>query len=204
MWFDLGQAQVFSFGMKTLNPFRMIPLLCVSLWGTPLVAEESGGPAPGGPPADERILKFEAAEKLQVRHSMIGFTSTRIFYTFAASKAVLVLNIDNTTADFKTTGSLVVFAPEADAEAIGKWVNNAHSCGLFIDPAEPTAIHALPEGFATAAAREIAGEEKHPMTEEPYSDYRLRVTIPEHRMEGQFILHAFEDDANVYLKVGSL
>lgn len=184
-----------------INPPCLLSLIFVSLCGTALMASEQGG---GNAPAAERALVVENAEKLQVRHSMIGFTHTRIFYTFAAQRVVLVVNIDNETADFKTSGSLVIFAPDADAESIAKWVNNAHSDGIFVDPAEPTAIHQLPGGLGTVTKREITGEEKHPMTKEPYSDYKVRISIKEHHVEGEYKLHAFEDDANVFLKTGTL
>ena len=54
-------------------------------------------PALAGPAAAERKLSVKDAEKIQIRHSMIGARDTLLFYTFADQKAVLLLKIDNQT-----------------------------------------------------------------------------------------------------------
>jgi len=184
------------------NMFRSIlPLLSASLLSTGFCAAEGGGDAASD---GVRFLKFEDARKQEVNMTQIGFTSTRIFYTFEAAKAVLVIHIGNRTADFRSTGTLTIFAPDTDAEAIAKWVNNQHSCGLFVDPAKPTTVHQLPEGIASVIRREHGGQQVNPGDQTPYSQYKVRIAVKESQVEGQFRLQAFEDDAHVYLKVESL
>jgi hypothetical protein len=190
--------------MKSNNSSYLRALPLTLLFSTALFAEQGGGGPATHEIAAERILKLEDAAKQQVRHTMIGFTSTRIFYTFATQKVVMVIHIDNSTADFGTSGTLAVFAPDADDEGIAKWVNNAHSCGLFVDPAEPIAVHQLPKGISSVTQRERTGVEENPINQEPYADYKVRISIADHRVEGQFKIHAFEDDANVFLKEGTL
>ncbi|MFU8894088.1 MAG: hypothetical protein ACNA8L_10705 [Luteolibacter sp.] len=187
--------------MKTNLLLCILPLFFAACFGSRLLADDSAGKPV---PATVRALQFEDARKQQIRNTMIGFTSTRIFYTFDSAKAVLVIHIDNQTADFGISGSLVLFAPDADAEGVAKWVNNQHSCGLFIDPAEPTSVHPLPDAITAIIRSDFAGEENNPIDQAPYADYKLRIAVREHHVEGQFKLHGFEDNANVYLKVESL
>lgn len=151
--------------------------------------------------AAEPELAFKDAKKEQVRHSMTGMRDTLIFYTFAEKSAVLVLRIDNMSAPLPVTATVHLFAPGTTAEALGKWINNQHSDGLFIDPPEPTASVKLPDGTCTVTAREPVGQEKQPNGEDVFADYKVRFTVKEHRVEGKFHLPAFEDEANVFVKI---
>ena len=168
-----------------LRPALLAALLCGSL------------------PAAEPGLAFKDAKKEQVRHSMIGPRDTLIFYTFAEKAAVLVLRIDNTAAALPVSATVHLFAPGTTAEALAKWVNNRHSDGLFIDPPEPTASIKLPDGTAAVTAREPVGQEKQPDGEDVFADYRVKLTVKEHREPGKFHLPAFADEANVFVKAGT-
>lgn len=150
--------------------------------------------------AAEPELAFKDAKKEQVRHSMIGIRDTILFYTFAEKSAVLVLKIDNTAAALPVTGTVHLFAPGTTAEALAKWVNNQHSDGLFIDAPEPTGAFKLPDGTCAVTARELTGQEKQPNGEDTFGDYKVKLTVKEHRVEGKFHLPAFEDEANVFVK----
>lgn len=158
--------------------------------------EESSVAPAGG----ERVLALEGAKKELVRHSMIGIRDTVIFYTLAAQKAVLVLGIDNGSAAFTASGTVFLFASETTEEGLGKWVNNQHSDGLFEDAPVPVLSLKLPDGSCTVTDRKLVGEEKNPTNDEVFSDYLVKVSVKEHRVEGKFRLAAFEDKANVYLK----
>lgn len=150
--------------------------------------------------AAEPELVFKDAKKEQVRHSMMGMRDTLLFYTFADKSAVLVLRIGNKDAALPVTGTVHLFAPDTTAEALGKWVNNQHSDGLFIDPPEPTASVKLPDGTCAVTARELTGKEKQPNGEDTFGDWKVKLTVKEHREAGKFHLTAFEDEANVFLK----
>lgn len=152
--------------------------------------------------AAEPELAFKEAKKEQIRHSMIGMRDTLIFYTFAEKGAVLVLRIDNKSAALPVSATVHLFAPGTTAEALGKWVNNQHSDGLFIDAPEPTSSTKLPNGTCTVTARELTGQEKQPHGEEVFGDWKLKLSTKEHREEGKFRLAPFEEEANVYMKAG--
>ena len=150
--------------------------------------------------AAEPELAFKDAKKEQVRHSMMGMRDTLLFYTFAEKSAVLVLNIGNKDAAMSVSGAVHLFAPGTTAEALGKWVNNQHSDGLFIDPPEPTASVKLPDGTCTVTVRELTGQEKQPNGKDTFGDWKVKFTVKEQRVEGKFHLPAFEDEANVFVK----
>lgn len=151
--------------------------------------------------AAEPELAFKDAKKEQVRHSMIGLRDTLLFYTFAEKAAVLVLRIDNTAAPLPVSATVHLFAPGTTAEALGKWVNNQHSDGLFIDPPEPTASVKLPDGTATVTAREQVVGEMQMLNGDVFADYKVKLTVKEHREAGKFHLPASEDEANVFVKM---
>jgi hypothetical protein len=151
--------------------------------------------------AAEPELAFKDAKKELVRHSMIGMRDTLIFYTFAEKAAVLVLRIDNKSAPLPVSATVHLFAPGTTAEALGKWVNNQHSDGLFPEVPEPTASVKLPDGTCTVTAREPVGREKQALNEDVFADYKVKLTVKEHREPGKFHLPAFADEANVFVKI---
>lgn len=168
--------------MKTL-------LLAIPLLATFLTAAEP-----------ERELAFKDAEKKQVRHSMVGQRDTLLFYTFPAQSAVLVLNIGNKGAALPVSGTVHLFTPGTKVDALARWVNNQHSDGLFPDVPEPTLSSKLPEGTCAVTARELVGQEKSPVAEDIFADYKVKLAVKEHRVEGKYKLTAFGDEANVFVK----
>lgn len=153
------------------------------------------------PAAPERELVFKDAKQEQIRHSMDGIRDTLIFYTFPDKSAVLVLRIDNTKDDLPVSATVHLFPPTTDAEALGKWVNNQHSDGLFIDAPEPTLSYKLPDGICATKERELIGKQKQPTGEDVFNDYKVKLTVKEHRAEGKFHLAAFAAEANVFVKI---
>lgn len=149
----------------------------------------------------ERELVFKDAKKEQIRHSMIGIRDTILFYTFAEKGAVLVLRIDNKSAPLPVTATVHLFAPGTPAEDLGKWVNNQHSDGLFPDVPEPTHSVKLPDATCTVTDRELVGQEKQNLNDDVFADYKVKLTVKEHREEGKFLLPAFKDEANVFVKI---
>ena len=53
--------------------------------------------------ADDRDQK---PEKLEIRHSMLGYRDTLIFYSFKEQRAILVLGINNKDETFSVTGKI--------------------------------------------------------------------------------------------------
>lgn len=151
--------------------------------------------------AAEPELVFKDAKKEQVRHSMLGIRDTLLFYTFAEKCAVLVLRIDNKSAPLPVAATVHLFAPSTPAEDLGKWVNNQHSDGLFPDVPAPVTTIKLPDGTATVTAREKVGQEKQTLNEDVFADYKVKLTVKEHREAGKFHLPAFEDQVNVFVKI---
>ena len=65
-------------------------------------------PALDPPVVADRILDGKKAQKLEVRHSMIGLRNTLLFYTFKDQQAILTLSIGNTDVTFPVTGKKCV------------------------------------------------------------------------------------------------
>jgi hypothetical protein len=116
--------------------------------------------------------------------------------------AVLVLHIGNKDAALPVSGTVHLFAPGTNAEALAMWVNNQHSDGLFPDVPEPTLSSKLPQGSCIVIARERVGQEKSPIRDDVFNDYKLKLTVKDYWLEGKFHLHGFEDGANVFVKSG--
>jgi hypothetical protein len=151
--------------------------------------------------AAETELAFKEAKKEQIRHSMIGMRDTLIFYTFAEKGAVLVLRIDNKSAALPVSATVHFFAPGTTAEDLGKWVNNQHSDGLFPEVPEPVITNRLAAGTCTVTARELVGQEKQALNDDVFADYKVKLTVKEHREAGKFHLPAFADEASVFVKI---
>jgi hypothetical protein len=166
-----------------------IPSLATLLCGALFAAEPA-----------ERELVFKDAKKEQIRHSMIGIRDTILFYTFAEKGAVLVVNIDG-KATMPVSATVHLFPPGTSAEDLGKWINNQHSDGLFPEVPVPTHSIKLPEATCSVIDRESVGQEKSPINEDIFADYKVKLTVKEHREEGKFHLHAFADEAGVFVKI---
>jgi hypothetical protein len=188
---------------KTTALLALSATLCI----TPAIstAQDTPKPPENIPAANERILSVESAKKEQIRHSMTGFTTTRLFYTIADQKAVLILKIDNSNTTFPTTATVVLFAPDATEENIAKWINNQHSDGLFIDPAEPISTTTLPPETCSVKEHEkLVEQQKNPSDQTPYNDYKVKLSIKEHHEPNQFKLTAFDVETNVFVKAEAL
>lgn len=176
---------------SALRPLRLLALLL------PLVLL-----IPGPAAAAERPLDQAKAEKKEVRHSMIGPRDTLLFYTFAEQRAVLRLRIGNQDATFPVSGTVFLFDDGVTKEGLDKWLNNQHSDGLFVDPAEPVETLELPDELAAVAGKKLRGEQKN---EGPsggtFADYEIKIVVKDHKVEGKFDLKGFEDQAGVFLKV---
>ncbi|MGA0845604.1 MAG: hypothetical protein ACO3RV_03620 [Luteolibacter sp.] len=153
--------------------------------------------------AAERELDVKKAEKIEIRHSMIGFRNTLIFYTFKERNAVLELSIDNRDESFPVTARVHLFGLDVDAEGIAKWINNQHSCGLFPDVPTPVLTTELPQATCKVETHRQTGISKNPGPREGmFKDYELELVMAEFELAGQFKLAAFTDAARVHVPCG--
>lgn len=148
------------------------------------------------------VLEKVKAEKKEIRHSMMGFRSTLIFYTFKDERAILTLLIDNKDETFPVTGKVYIFEDGVTEEGLKKWINNQHSDGLFVDPAKPVHVIELPKEVCTVTAHEKTGESENPSPVAPgmVNNFDVKLSVKEHTEDGKFKLSAFTDTAQVHVK----
>jgi len=154
--------------------------------------------------ASARDLDVAAADvkKEEIRHGQIGPRDTLIFYTFAKEDAVLQLNIQHAAGKFTLSGKMLIFKEGTGAEAIGMWINNQHSCGLFPEVPNPEATVALPaEACAVSESKLKEGGPQNGPTGDKFEDYTLKIQISELKMDG-FRLKGFTADTGAFVKVG--
>ena len=149
-----------------------------------------------------RQLDKKDAEKLEVRHSMIGFRNTLLFYTYGEQRAVLRILIDNKDETFPVTGTVHLFEKSATVEELKKWLNNQHSDGLFPEIPEPIFTKELPKGTCDVISFKQTGTSKNPgpQGEVVFKDYEVELVVKEFKVDEQFTLSAFTDTARVHVK----
>lgn len=159
------------------------------------------------PTAFARDLDVAKAKKAEIRHGQIGPRDTLIFYTFGEQDAVLQLSIKHADGTFTLTGKMQLFKEGTGAKAIGKWINNQHSCGLFPNVPKPEATVALPaaacavtESKRKEEAKEVHGRGIHPEGTK-FLDYALKIEVSDLKMEG-LRLKGFTADTGAFVKVG--
>ncbi len=159
-------------------------------------------PADGSVAAAVRVIDVDPAEKLEVRHSMIGFRNTLLFYTDNDQQAVLTLLIDNADETFPVKGTVYLFDEATTAEAIDKWINNQHSDGLFPDVPEPISQTELPEEVCQVTSHEKIGTEtsESPVNPGEYDDYEVKLSVKDYSNNENFQLTGFDDTAHVFIK----
>lgn len=144
--------------------------------------------------------KAEGVKKEQVLDSMMGHRDTLLFYTFAAEKAVLVVNIDNKNDKFPLTAKLHLFAKEATADGLANWINNQHSDGLFPEVPEPTATHEIPATSGFVVAKKIV-EAKKAAHNGTFNSYAVDFKIENVPAFGEIKIKDFTDSATVNVKI---
>ena len=155
---------------------------------------------PGQAGAGERPLDADLSSKVQVRHSMIGFRDTLLFYTFTGQQAVLRLHISNKDQSLPVTGTIYLFPEGTTDEGLKKWINNQHSDGLFPEIPKPVLTHKLPEGTCKAVSTKLLGEKKNPTSDDVFEDHEVAVSVKAYQLEEQFKLTPFTDKTGVFVK----
>ena len=186
------------------QPFRkLLPFAMLTAFMCPVMADETPAADPAAQAAPARALDTEGAPMFEVHNYQMGPGKTQMFLVMAEQDAVVRLVMDNTTTDFATTGTVVLFAPETGAEAINKWINNQYSCGLYMDVPEPVFTGELPtDGFTITKARKV-GERTGHLDDSIFHDYRMNLAVNAHEVVGKYTLKAFDVEAKVFLKVSA-
>ena len=146
----------------------------------------------------EKQLEADTTKELQIRHSMLGFRDTLLFYTFPNQQAVLRLHISNKDKTFPVTGIVYLFPVNTSEEGIKKWINNQHSDGLFPNIPSPELIHKLPKGICKAVATKIIGEKKNPPNNQIFTDQKITIAIKAHELQDKFKLAPFKDQSGIF------
>ena len=156
--------------------------------------------------AAERPLDITKAKKQEIHHSMVGFRSTLIFYTFAEQRVVMTVLIGNADTSFPVSTKVHLFDPATPAEGLAKWINNQHSDGLFVDPAQPKHITDLPKDACAVSAHKLTGTLQSPSPVRPgtYKKYEVTLTGKGHTEAGKFKLAPLSDKATVHVLVPKL
>ncbi|MBT8045092.1 MAG: hypothetical protein KJO79_09090 [Verrucomicrobiae bacterium] len=170
--------------MKT--PKQLLVLLVFVILATPLYAE--------------RNLDVKNADLKDVRHSMLGFRNTLMFYIFKDQKAVLTLTVDNKDETFPVKGKVYLFEEATLDGDLAKWVNNRHSDALFADAPKPIYSYDLPAGVCKASSFKKTGSDKNPRNNEVYHTYQVELTVKTHSVDKKFKLSGFTDTAKVHVK----
>lgn len=170
--------------MRTLK--SLLVVLAFAFISTPLYAD--------------RTLDRKKAEKLEVRHSMLGFRNTLVFYVFKDQQAILVLSIDNKDETFPVTGKIYLFDKSTSDKGLKKWINNQHSDGLFPDVPKPTFTGELPKELCKVTSHKQTGTSNDPGPRKvAFKDFEVELSIKAHDSDKKFKLSAFTDTARVHV-----
>jgi hypothetical protein len=142
-------------------------------------------------------LKGKKVERLETSECLIGFTSTKVFYTFSDHRVVVVIHIDNTKKEFPVTGKVCQFAKDVTPEGMAKWLNNQHSDALFADAPEPEVTDKLPAEACQTLAGKLLGQ-KH-VNDVTYNQHAVEFKLKEVNLNARFRLEEFKDTVNVYV-----
>lgn len=153
-----------------------------------------------GPLLADRTLEPKRAEKLEVRHSLLGFRNTLLFYTFKDQRAILTLSIGNKDETFPITGEIHLFDQATTVEGLRKWINNQHSDGLFPDIPAPVFSGPLPDGTCKVISHKLSGTSKNPTNPEIFKNYEVTFSLKQHAVDGKYKLSALTDSARVHIR----
>lgn len=142
-------------------------------------------------------LKGKKVQRQEVSSSLIGFTSTTVFYTLDDDRVVVVIHIDNTKKGFPVSGKVCQFARDVTPEVMSKWVNNQHSDALYPDVPEPRTTVKLPAGACQSLESKLLGKEA--VNNTTYNQYSVEIKISGVKVNEQFRLHEHKDTVKVYV-----
>tara|TARA_B110000967_G_scaffold179491_1_gene195037 strand:- start:2418 stop:2939 length:522 start_codon:yes stop_codon:yes gene_type:complete len=171
--------------MKTLK-YSIIVLILATI-STPLYAD--------------RILDRKKAQKHEVRHSMLGFRNTLIFYTFKEQQAILTLSIGNKDETFPTIGKVYLFDKDLTGNALKKWINNQHSDARHRNVPKPIFTAELPKGSCKVSAYKQTGTSENPgPIKGTFNEFDVELLVEAHTIDKRFKLSAFSDTSRVHVE----
>ncbi|MFN8857669.1 MAG: hypothetical protein ACK50P_19025 [Planctomycetaceae bacterium] len=142
-------------------------------------------------------LTGKKVQRLEVSASLIGYTSTKVFYTLGDDRVVVAVQVENSKKGFPVTGTVYQFAKDVTLEDMGKWLNNQHSDALFPDVPEPKVMVRLPAESCRTLESKLLGQKR--ANETTYDEYRVEVKLAEAKVNEQFRLKEFKDTVKVYV-----
>ncbi|MDH3583704.1 MAG: hypothetical protein OER86_05770 [Phycisphaerae bacterium] len=151
-------------------------------------------------PSPARVLdtSSKGVQKLEVRHSQIGYRNTLIFYTFSEQRAVLKVSIGNKDKTFPVTGTVYIFPAKTTADGLKKWLNNQHSDGLFPEVPKPAGTYQIPPKSCSTVSHKFIDHTKHFFGE--YDNYTVKFRISDVTEKGIFKLNTFTSQTKVHVK----
>ena len=142
-------------------------------------------------------LKGKKVQRREISSSLIGFTSTTVFYTLDDHRVVVVIYIDNTKKGFPVSGKVCEFAKDVTPEGMAKWLNNQHSDARFPDVPEPKTTVKLPAEACQSLESKLLGKET--VNDTTYNRYSVEIKLSEVKVNEHFRLKEYKDTVNVYV-----
>ena len=164
-----------------------------------LVDDPVSSPLPGG------SRELVVSESTTISKSIVQcfcdalYRSTLQIYHFPAQNAVLMIEFDNTTSAFDASAVLHLFESSASEQDVSRWINNQHSDGLFINPAQPLQSHPIGSQHITITSSAYA-ENLSGFNGDEYEKYQIEFTVANLLEVDAFHLNGFSDQADVYLQ----
>ena len=159
------------------------------------------GPARMAEGADKAVKILEVDEntkKLEVRHSMIGFRSTLLFYTFDEQKTVLRLQFGNRDKTFPVSATAYIFDNGVTEAGLKKWLNNQHSDGLFPDVPQPVNTLKLPEKVCKVTSNKLLDNTKQ--RNGNFANYAVTFEVKDYTDKASIKVKGFKGNTKVHVK----
>jgi hypothetical protein len=128
------------------------------------------------------------------------YRSTLLIYHYTDQNAVLTIEFDNSEIPFAASGVVYLFEDTATLEEIGKWINNLHSDGLFINPAEPVLTANLDPAAIAVTSRAYV-ESITGYGGDEYEKYQIEFAVDNQLQAPSFMLNGFSDQTDVFLQI---
>jgi hypothetical protein len=155
-------------------------------------AEEAPRKAP-------KVLEInKLTQKLEVRHSQIGYRNTLLFFTFNEQKTVLKLQIGNRDKTFPMTATVYIFDDSVTKDGLKKWLNNQHSDGLFPDVPRPISTLKIPATVCKVTSHKLVDNTKQPFGE--YANYAVTFEVKDYADMMNIKLKRFTGETKVHVK----
>ena len=110
-----------------------------------------------------------------------------------------MIEFDNTTTAFDTSAVLHLFDVSASEQDVSRWINNQHSDGLFVNPAQPLQSYPIDSQYITITSSAYV-ESLSGFNGDEYEQHHIEFTVANLLEINAFHLNGFSDQADVYLQ----